>query len=69
MCCKHETLEFYYFNINLLDIYFGSECRGGGLPALYNQCVQWVCTDDVCVCLNVCLRTVSFSFKCYYLLK
>ena len=42
---------------------------GGGLPALYNQCVQRVCTDDVCVCLTVCLRSVSFSFKCYYLRK
>ena len=41
----------------------------GGLPALYKQCVQWVCTDDVCVCLHVCLWSVSFSFKCCYLIK
>ena len=57
----------YFGQMDFGQTEFGqmSQCRGG-LP-LYNQCVQWVCTDDVCVCLNVCQMGANFSLKPCYL--
>ena len=60
MCCKHETLEFYYFNINLRNIWSGGEWWGGGFQlcttSVYSGCVQMMC-----VCVSLCVWGVSVS--------